>query len=322
MLELPGNPPLLFSTFRDITQRKAAEAEMERIHGQLLDVSRRAGMAEVATGVLHNVGNVLNSVNVSATLIRDSLRRSSMSSLVRLATLLQEHAANLDTFLTADPKGKLVPNFVIQLAAHMQGEHTLLQREIEQLGQNIEHIKHVVAMQQNYARVSGLLERVPIASLVDDALQIHTTALARDGIHIVRRYSDVPPPLVDKHKVLQILVNLITNARYALVDSARPDKLLTASISMNGDRRIKITVTDNGVGIPAENLTRIFLHGFTTRKAGHGFGLHSCANAAKEMGGQLGAHSDGPGKGATFTLELPLERNPDAASGTVHLVKG
>jgi signal transduction histidine kinase len=142
---------------------------------------------------------------------------------------------------------------------------------------------------------------------MDDALQLNTAGLARHGISVVREYSEVPLLLLDKHKVLQILVNLVHNAKYALDESKNGEKRLTVGIHMNGDRRVKVTVADNGVGIPRENLTRIFSHGFTTRKTGHGFGLHSGANAAKEMGGQLTAQSEGAGRGATFTLELPLE---------------
>ncbi len=307
---------ILLGTFgisKDITAIKNAEEEVENLHKELVIASRQAGMAEVATGVLHNVGNVLNSVNVSATLIRENLRQSEIASVVKLAALLQNHAADLTGFLTADPKGKLVPNFIIQLAKHLKEEHARLQKEHEQLVQNVEHIKQIVAMQQSYARVSGVLENVSIADLVDDALQIHTAGLARHGVQVVRHYSDVPPLVVDKHKALQILVNLVHNAKYALDDSPNSEKLLSASIAMNGDRRVKIVISDNGAGIPPENLTRIFSHGFTTRKGGHGFGLHSGANAAKEMGGSLRAFSDGLGKGATFILELPLD-NPSTKS--------
>ena len=200
----------------------------------------------------------------------------------------------------------MVPRFIIQLAAQLGADHTLLQEEQDQLIRNIEHIKEIVAMQQNYARVSGFLERVSVATLVDDALQINTAGLSRHGVQVVREYAQVPPVTADKHKVLQILVNLVHNAKYALDESRRLDKRLTVSIGMNGNNRLKVTVCDNGVGIPPENLTRIFSHGFSTRKGGHGFGLHSGANAAKEMGGQLSVQSEGPGKGATFVLELPL----------------
>jgi signal transduction histidine kinase len=264
-------------------------------------------MAEVATGVLHNVGNVLNSVNVSTTLIREKLNRSEVATLVKVGGLLREHEANLAEFLTADPKGKVVPGFIIHLADCLEHEQAALKTEHDQLAHNVEHIKEIVAMQQNYARVSGFLEEVSIARLVDDALQMNLAGLERHGVKVIRNYSEVPLLMVDKHKVLQILVNLMNNAKYALDGSRSQDKRLEVGVSLVGEHRVRVTVADNGVGIPPENLTRVFSHGFTTRKGGHGFGLHSGANAAKEMGGHLTAHSEGAGKGATFTLELPLK---------------
>jgi signal transduction histidine kinase len=291
----------------------------EKMHRQMLDLSRQAGMAEVATGVLHNVGNVLNSVNVSNNLVREKLRTSEIRTLSRLSELFQKHEADLPAFLSTDPKGKLIPGFIIQLTAQLQAEHTLLQQEHDQLTRNIEHIKEIVAMQQNYARVSGFLENIPLASLMDDALQINLAGLSRHGVEVVRDYGDVPPAMVDKHKVLQILVNLIHNAKYALDDCGRTDKRLTVGIRTNGERQAIISVSDNGMGIPPENLAKIFSHGFTTRKDGHGFGLHNGANAAKEMGGRLSVHSEGAGKGATFTLELPLTGPNKQNSGAKHV---
>jgi signal transduction histidine kinase len=177
--------------------------------------------------------------------------------------------------------------------------------ELESLRENIEHIKEIVAMQQNYARVSGVTETVNVADLVEDALRMNAGALARHEIALVREYAGVPTITVEKHKVLQILVNVIRNAKYACDESGRKDKQIRLKISQR-DQWICVAVIDNGIGIPPENLTRIFNHGFTTRKDGHGFGLHSGALAAADLGGTLTAHSDGPGKGATFALELPM----------------
>jgi signal transduction histidine kinase len=226
--------------------------------------------------------------------------------LVKVARLLQTHADDLASFLTADPKGRLVPGLIINLAAHLQQERDLLAHEQEQVARNLEHIKQIVSMQQNYAKVSGVLEKVAVSSLVDDALQMNFAGLARHGIRLRRNYAAVPPVLVDRHKVLQILVNFVHNAKYAMDQTPKPDRMLTASIGPGGGGKVKISIQDTGMGIPRENLTKIFSHGFTTRQSGHGFGLHSGANAAKEMGGELTVHSDGPGLGATFTLELPL----------------
>ena len=144
------------------------------------------------------------------------------------------------------------------------------------------------------------------ASLVENALQINAESFSRHKLEVIRDFADVPPVVVDKHKVIQILINTLSNAKHALDESGRNDKKLSVSISLAEGKKVKVTIKDNGVGIRPENLTKIFSHGFTTKKDGHGFGLHSGANAAKEMGGTLAGHSEGLGKGSSFILELPI----------------
>jgi len=148
---------------------------------------------------------------------------------------------------------------------------------------------------------------VKTSEMVEDALRMNSPALARHDVSLAREFIDDPTIIVDKHTVLQILVNLIRNAQYACEESRRPDKRVTVRISKNGNDGINIQITDNGVGIQRENLSRLFSRGFTTRSDGHGFGLHTCLLAAKEMGGTLSVHSDGSGLGAVFTLVLPVQ---------------
>jgi PAS domain S-box-containing protein len=294
-----------FGISKDITVIKEGEARLEAAHKELLQASRRAGMAEVASSVLHNVGNVLNSVNVSATLVAENLRKSKSTNLARVVALLQEHSADLGTFITLDPKGKQLPGYLAQLSDHLGAEQEAIIKEMHLLRNNIEHIKDIVTMQQSHAKVSGVVGVVKVTDLVEDALRMNGGSPTRHEVQIVREYGSYPPEItVDKHKVLQILVNLIRNAKYACDECDRSDKRLTLRLNNRNDQ-VRIEVTDNGVGISPENLTRIFAHGFTTKKDGHGFGLHSAALAAKEMGGSLRVHSDGAGRGATFTLELP-----------------
>jgi PAS domain S-box-containing protein len=290
----------------DITEQKHAEEELELLNKRLVESSRHAGMAEVATGVLHNVGNVLNSVNVSSTLICDQVRNSRASRLKDVVLLLNKNSTDLGNFITTNPKGKIIPGYLSSLSERLTAEQQDLLREIELLTKNIEHIKEIVAMQQNYARVSGIIESLSLRNLVEDALQMNAAALSRHGILVVREYEEVPVIAVDKHKILQILVNLIRNAKYAIDAAAKRDKKLTIAIRMTDENRVQLSIQDNGIGISQENLTKIFSHGFTTKRDGHGFGLHSGALAAREMGGSLTAHSSGPGEGATFILELPL----------------
>ena len=294
-----------FGVSKDITALKQAETELESAHQRLLETSRLAGMAEVATDVLHNVGNVLNSVNVSCSLTIDRVKGSKIGSLAKTAALLAENRGRLGDFFTNDPRGQQIPAYLAALSDHFVHEQSALLQELEQLLKHIEHIKQIVAMQQSYAKVAGVIETINPTQLVDDAVHINGAALTRHDVQVRCEFETVPMIQTEKHRVLQILVNLIRNAKYALDDAKRQDKLLTIKLGRNGGDHIKIEVMDNGVGIPKENLTRIFAHGFTTRSNGHGFGLHSSAIAIKELGGSLTAYSDGEGKGATFTLLLP-----------------
>jgi signal transduction histidine kinase len=293
-------------TFEDITERKKAEAELVAAHKQLLDISRQAGMAEVATGVLHNVGNVLNSVNVSTTLLTEHVRKSKGPGLARVTAVLREHAGDLGDFVTNHPQGKHLTAYLETLDQHLAAEREAMSRELDTLRDKVGHIKDIVMMQQGLAMVAGVQEQLKVTDLVEDSLRLSAAALTRHRIKLLRDYQDAPVINVDKHKALQILVNLVSNAKYACVESGQSDSCTTLRVITEGDR-VRISVTDNGVGIASENLTRIFNHGFTTRKAGHGFGLHSAALAARELGGSLAVHSEGPGCGATFTLELPLQ---------------
>jgi signal transduction histidine kinase len=299
-----GQPLGALAVTEDITERRLAEEELERVHKQLLVASRQAGMAEVATNVLHNVGNVLNSVNVSASIVSERIKKSKCAALARVAALLSEHAPDLTTFLTG-AQGRHLPVYLQELAAVLIAERDAAGAELAELRGNVEHIKEIVAMQQSYARRSGVTEMVDIRTLVEDSLRMNAGAFTRHGVTLVRDFHDVPLVTVDKHKVLQILVNVIRNAKYACDESASAEKTVTVRVRAdNGTMRV--AVIDTGVGIPPANIERIFRHGFTTRKDGHGFGLHSCALAAKGLGGSLRAESAGPGQGATFTLTLPL----------------
>src|SRR5579859_1410444 len=200
----------------------------------------------------------------------------------------------------------MLPAYLESLTDYLLAEHAEQLREMDALARRVEHVKEIVAVQQSYARKCGVLETLPAAELVEDALRMNWAAFERHGVSIVREFSETPPITVDKHKVLQILVNLIRNAKYALDELGGQEKILTLGICPDSARGLIVSVRDNGIGIASENLPRIFEHGFTTRRDGHGFGLHSGMLAAEEMGGRLTAHSEGVGKGALFCLELPL----------------
>ncbi|MGZ3461767.1 MAG: sensor histidine kinase, partial [Archangium sp.] len=291
---------------RDITDRKEAEARLGEMHRSLLDVSRQAGMAEMATGVLHNVGNALNSVNVSVNVLAERLHQSRVVGLTKAMELMAGHAGDLGAFLTVDARGRQLPAYLQALSAQLTGERAELLEEVRTLQKSVEHIKSVVSMQQEHARFSGVVERLELTGLLDDALRLHAASFERLGIRVQREYTESPLVKVDRHKLLQILLNLLSNARHALLESGRPDKHLTLRVERTAPERLRVTVRDNGVGISPEDAPRLFTQGFTTKKDGHGFGLHISALAAAEMDAFLSCTSEGRGQGATFTIDLPI----------------
>ena len=289
----------------DITERVEADDRERKLQQQLRDSSRLAGMAEIATNVLHNIGNVLNSVNISATVVTDRIKTPKAVGLGKVAALVQEHAGDLAAFMSNDARGKHLPAYLTQLSEQLVMDQRATLHELDLLRKNIDHIKEIVVMQQAYSKLVGVPEKLTVVSLVDDALRMNAGAFTRHGVSVRCDFEEVPEITVEKHKVLQILINLLRNAKYACEASPRLDKLVVISIA-NQPGGVRISVTDNGIGIQPEHMTRIFSHGFTTKKDGHGFGLHSGALAARDLGGALRVASDGLGHGASFTLDLPL----------------
>lgn len=294
-----------FELSNEVAERRRAEQELARVHRDFVEAARHAGMAEIASGVLHNVGNVLNSVNVSASTIYSSLKGSKRQQLTKLASLLLEHERELGDFVTNDPRGQQIPKFLQKLAETLNAEDDSLMKEAYSLTSNIEHIKAIISTQQSYATTGGLVEPMNVNELLEDALKLNSAAFDRHQIRVDRDLADLPPVLVDKQRILQIVINLIKNAKEALSEQHECDRVLSVHTRQEGDD-LYIEVQDTGVGIEPHNLTRVFSHGFSTKSTGHGFGLHSCANAASEMDGELMVHSDGHLKGATFTLRLPF----------------
>ncbi|HZS57000.1 MAG TPA: two-component regulator propeller domain-containing protein [Bryobacteraceae bacterium] len=290
----------------EVQAKERARAELAQAQQHLMELSRRSGMAEVATGVLHNVGNVLNSVNVGASVISDKLRKTRLDNLAAAVKLVEEHAQDFPEFVQSDPKGQRLLPYLLKLASHLQSERGQVLTEVEALITHVDHIKKIVSTQQDYAKTSALLEVVLLPELVDDAFRMVDASFHRHHVRFQAEYDDVPSVWATRHKILDILVNLLSNAKQSVIEQNGPQRLVRVSVVRQGNDHVRVVVRDTGVGLPKENLTRIFAHGFTTKPDGHGFGLHSGALAAQQMGGSLWAESEGVGYGATFTLELPV----------------
>lgn len=276
---------------------------LKDLQRQLLDASRRMGMADVASAVLHNVGNVLNSVNVSAGMVAELVRNSRTLGLSKAAVLLRAHEHDREQFLTQDEKGKRLPEFFCQLADAAEQERATVLLELEALQKNIDHIKVIINTQQSHAKAGGVIEIIDLNEMVEDVIKVSFDSHDRNWV--IRDLQAPNRVTVDRHKLMQILLNLLGNARHAVRDgNIQKPRIVVRTRSM-GERHFAIEIEDNGVGIEAKNLTQIFTHGFTTKKNGHGFGLHSSSCAASDLGGTLQAHSAGTMRGACFTLQLP-----------------
>ncbi|UCE49960.1 MAG: PAS domain S-box protein [Phycisphaerales bacterium] len=301
------NQDYIIAIARDITERRRTETKLKSAQEELLETAREVGQAEVATGVLHNAGNVLNSISVTAESIEKRVRNSKISCLSDVVKLLQDNVKELGRFMTVEERGKKIPALLANLSTELIDEQQRCLESLEALTKHVEHVGEIIQLQQSHSKAKDLLEATTVASVVEDTLEINAEVLERNGIKITKDISDLPTILLDRHKLLQIMTNLISNAAQALAESSRADKTVTIRTKEIETGRLKIEISDNGVGIPQENLTRIFEHGFTTREKGHGFGLHSTALSVGELNGSIVAHSDGPDKGATFTIELPFQ---------------
>jgi predicted ATPase/signal transduction histidine kinase/tRNA A-37 threonylcarbamoyl transferase component Bud32 len=280
--------------------------ELKQAQARLVDTARQVGMAEVASNVLHNVGNVLTSAVISLETLLRIVGSSRVGRLKQATSLLLEHREGLADFLGPGARGGNLPDYLAALADELIREQTLLLEDLEAMNRHVGHIRAIVQVQQTYAKSSLMTEECDLGQLIDDALRIQLPALQRHGVSVRRELSPVPKVKVDKHKVLQILINLLSNAKHALDSMPEEQRNLWVRLRVEG-AVARIEVVDDGVGIAPEEKEKLFAHGFTTRKDGHGFGLHSSALAAQLLNGHLTLHSDGPGKGAVATLELPLD---------------
>lgn len=281
--------------------------ELNRSNRELVKTARQAGMAEMAVDVLHNVGNVLNSVGITTQELKRKVSDSRMANLQSVVDLMERQGSNLPQFMADDERGKKLPQYLSALGTHLSEEHEAISGALNDLERHIQHIQDIIRLQQSYSRTIGLTERINIVEVIDDAEALNIDAIRKHRIRLVKRLEPLPKVILDRQKLLQILTNLISNAKQSFHNVDIEHKRIEISLFCHRPDVVCITVSDNGAGIAEENLTRIFQHGFTTRREGHGFGLHSSAIAASEMEGTLRAESMGPGKGATFILELPLQ---------------
>ena len=293
-------------TLSDITERKRAESLLADANRKLIDTAHMAGKAEVATSVLHNVGNVLTSINVLASTVHEKVAGSRCSGLAKAVGLIREYKDNLAEFLTSDQRGRQLPSYLEKLSDTLASEQRELLSDLISLNNNVQHANQIVAAQQSHARVQSFAEQTDLSELLESAVTVIMASCQRHSVKVIHDIDQAPEILIDRHKLIQIVVNLLTNAKDAVAELPVADRRIDLRAFPISSELVQIEVQDSGAGIEKSQLTKIFSQGFTTKKNGHGFGLHYCSLAASELGGSLTVESDGPGTGSTFTLTLPL----------------
>lgn len=284
--------------------------ERNQLRRQLDDHSDHHERAEIASTVLHNVGNVLNSVNVAVNVVHELVNQSSVIFVHRIAELLKGHSEDWEKFLTQDPKGKRIPSALVKLGTQLKEEQGTTLKELEGLIGKVNHVKQIIFSYQTMAKSQNLVEPFSVVELLDQAVDVSFQPEDANWIRIQRDYHRVPPVVVEKHQLLQILVNLLRNAKQAMQSQDRANHLLTLRVAgmVDNSGSIIVTIRDTGIGIAPQHLEKMFTRGFTTKHDGNGIGLHSSMHSIQRMGGQLQAHSEGVGTGATLTLILPAQK--------------
>ena len=294
---------------RDISYRNKMEARNLQLQQDLIAASRKAGMAEVATGVLHNVGNVLNSVNISTSLIKRQFSTSALANLEKVSNLISENESSFAEFVRTDNRGRKLPSYIVKVNDALCDERKKMTEEFDDLAKNVEHIKEIISVQQTAAKSFGLMQELSVEEVIDDVVTATRGALSHHHVTVTCEIEDPNLTITsDRHKLLQILTNLVGNAKDAILECENPDRNILIQVTSD-EQALLFRVVDNGIGISPDKIDKIFQHGYTTKKSGHGFGLHASANAATELGGNLSVTSDGIGDGAQFEIRLPKLKN-------------
>ncbi|MCI5139176.1 MAG: sensor histidine kinase, partial [Candidatus Electrothrix sp. AR1] len=264
--------------------------------------------AEVATEVLHNVGNTLNSISVSSEQIREAIQQSSSASLPDIIQLIQDHEEDKEDFFVHDPRGRMLPAYFVKLSGKLIEEREFLLAETTRQLRHIRRVAEIIRSQQDTARCINFNEQIDISSLLEESLEFFQGELEGQRIVVDRNYNFQKSIYGEPHKILQVVNNLVRNAVDAFDGISLEQKKISLSTYPTADQNeVVVEITDNGKGMRQNVLQQAFVFGFTTKKGGHGFGLHNAANLTAEMGGSLTGESAGTEQGARFRMRLPVK---------------
>ncbi len=280
--------------------------KLEHAQEEILEKEHKSELADITTGTLHNVKNILTSVKTSSEFIMENILNAQSGKAFKKANdLLKKNLDNISDFIVNNPKGKMLLEYYLKIEDLLNSEKDFIKSDLERIAEKVEVIEKIVSVQQEYGGGEDK-DKVNLGQIIDDALAMQSGSIDAHRIEVIKEYDQIPNVYILKTKFMHILINLIKNAKEAMIETAEEDKKLMFIIEQGSDK-VRLKVKDTGIGISKDNLKHIFTHGFTTKSDGHGFGLHSCAAYMKEMNGEISVESEGKGKGATFVIELPMD---------------
>jgi signal transduction histidine kinase len=309
-----NTPPLILKGNDEITElARAFDHMVQRLshtQTQLAQTSQAAGRSQVASTVIHNVGNVLTNVNSLIDAACDRTQRLRISPLNKLADRLRSEDQNIAML-------EATPDYLEGLAGSLLSDQQSISELLSTLNDNVRHIHDVIRAQRQHADQSLELRPVALHDVIQEAISCCRARLEEDSVQVTVSGQLQVEIACDRSLMLQTMINLIGNARYAMrsLDSTSRHLQIRASAD---SRTAQIEFQDNGCGMTPETLARVFDAHFTTREGGTGLGLHFCAITLKRIGGTIEAASEGHGKGSVFTIRAPRPlRNLERSRRTV-----
>lgn len=296
--------------------------ELDRMVGRLaesrrklVDQSFEAGHAEMAKGVLHNLGNAMTPIGVRLAGLRERLRQAPVED-------AEQAAAELAGPVSDPQRHEELREFMRLASMELTTTVRSAADDIDILGRQAAAVQSMLTEQRRSARNEHVIEAVRLPELFSQAMEIvPDSARARLSVQIDDSLRTVGVVHVARTVLRLVMQNVIINAAEAMREASRDRGRLSVRaeiVAYSDGEQLRMDCQDDGIGIHPDNLARIFEKGFSTksRETNSGIGLHWCANAVGALGGRMWATSEGPGRGASIHILLPLpERATPAIAG-------
>ena len=288
---------------RDISQQRSLEDENQKLQCQVTEAAKHAASVAMTHSALENVADALTTANVMTGLVLNRVKSFAPTRIEQAGALIEQHVDDLAAFVRHDEQGRHLPAYLKSLASRISRENNLLKEEIGRLQTGIVAARDLVERQKDHTRLAQFLEPVQLNDILRDAL---LAVPMGDDVQVVEAMDNALPKVhADRRKLMQVMVNLLSNARHALRVSGKTALTLQVRTFLHDDK-VVLEIADNGCGIPPERIRRVFRRGNSAWAEGRGYGLYCSQQAAEEMGGELAAQSEGESSGATFRFALPL----------------